>query len=201
MKKILILVALMFSVAAAKVEASEGTIELRNVGVSNARCFAASILMRDFNYKILLSCRDLVYPAPAGDDLFNYTLWARESGGDGVMKLGTVGVGRGEFESDKAFSQLFITQERNGNARRPSDSVIMVGGVSPIGLLENPATTQVQAPSEPIATPESSPTAQEEDENGGGFSIIRLIGGIVIGVIVFVVIVALISASRRRPIE
>jgi len=201
MKKILILVALTLGMmAAAKVEASEGTIELRNVGVSDARCFAASILMRDFNYKILLSCRDLVYPAPAGDDLFNYTLWARESGGDGVIKLGTVGVGRGEFESDDAFSQLFITQERNGDARRPSDSVIMVGGVSPIGLLENPATTQVQAPSEPLATPQPSPTPQE-DENGGGFSIIRLIGGIVIGVIVFVVIVALISASRRRPIE
>jgi hypothetical protein len=185
--------------------ASEGTVELRNVKGEASRCFAASVLMSNFEYSVLLSCRDLIYPAET--NVFAYVLWGRDaSDPNDVFKLGTVGFGKGIFETKTTFSELFVTEEFAANARTPSDKVVMRGGVAPIGLLEGPVQPT------PTPTPTStnnflsdndsvSPTPVPQEEDGGGFSVLRLVGGILVGIVVFVVIIALISASRRRPIE
>lgn len=186
------------------VEASEGTVELRNVNAGESRCFAASVLMSNFEYKILLSCRDLIYPADSNS--FAYVLWGRKAGDPNkVFKLGTVGFGKGEFKTKDTFSELFVTQEQTDGVRNPSDIVVMRGGVDRIGLLERapeptPEPTAMVDADNNFLSPSGEDAAQAE-EAGGGFSILKLIGGILVGIIVFIVIVAIVSASRRRPIE
>ncbi|MFC1751153.1 hypothetical protein ACFL2V_20395 [Pseudomonadota bacterium] len=192
-----------------KVEASEGLVELENTQDRSSRCFAASVLMQDFKYKVLLSCRELVYPTPAGSDIFHYVLWAQEVENEKIFKLGTVGV-RGEFSSQKAFSKLFVTQEKNPGVRNPSETTIMVGSVKLIELLETPARVSSQVLDESSGVDEDEGQTQKElvptpkpvqTSRVSGFSALRLLGGILLGIIVFVVIVGLISTGRRRPIE
>lgn len=208
---VVIFVVLVLSmVLASSADASEGLMELKNNQGGSARCFAVSVLMRDYKYKILLSCRGLVYPAPAGADLFSYVLWVQESGSDKVQKLGEVGVGRGEFSINKPFSQMFITQERDAGVRKPAETVIMQGEVKPIEMLETvqePKTGETEVGNERIQDNAFMTKGQEVvptptvKPSTGGFSIIRVVGGVLLGVIVFVVIIGLISTSRRRPLE
>ena len=205
------LVIVFFVMFSSTSKASEGIVELRNNIGGDSRCFAPSVLMTNFRYKILLSCRDLVYPAPAAPNIFTYVLWAQAAENDKTQNLGTLGVGRGEFETKIAFSRLFVTQEYDAKARKPSDRVIMQGSVQPVALLEpgQPSkvveTVETSADQEePTVAPTDAPKVVEDAsdaQSGGGLSILRVVGGVLLGVIVFVVIVGLISTSRRRPIE
>ncbi len=203
----LVIVALAVTILPAGMKANEGVVELKNTQGGDARCWAGSILMTNFKYEILLSCRDLIYPAPAGSDLFNYVLWAQEQE-DKVSKLGTLGVGRGQFATANPFVRLFVTQEKDDRVRKPSDQVIMSGYLSSIQLLESPSVNRVQAEEtlgnaflEPERElPQSTPMVTTQVVNRG-FSLLKVVGGVLLGIIVFVVIVGVISASRRRPLE
>src|SRR4030067_2211897 len=74
------------------IKATEGTIKIYSTTNYSYRCFAASIQMMNLQYKILLTCRDLLYPA--GEDIFTYMAWATPVTGDKAIKLGQLGVGR-----------------------------------------------------------------------------------------------------------
>lgn len=183
--------------------ASEGTFDIRNVAGGNARCWAASVLMSNFEYEVLLSCRDLVYPVD--NNTFNYVLWASPTDSNRANRLGTLGIGKKTFSIDNSFSELYVTEERSSSPRQPSDRVIMRGSVQPIQILDAPQLSQEPQgqPLEPMATQTPTPTVTTEtdQENGGGVSAIRIIAGIVIVVVLLVIVIALISASRRRPID
>lgn len=120
------------------IKASEGTIELRSTMGEDYRCWAASSLMQDQNYHILVSCRDLLYPA--GENIFSYIAWASPVAGRGPIKLGALGYGKAEFKTRETFSSIFITTEADQNVRQPSGNIVMKGSIQPITFLEKPTT-------------------------------------------------------------
>ncbi len=139
-----------------EIKASEGTIELRSTTEQDYRCFAASLRMQDLEFRIPYSCRNLIYPID--DSIFNYVVWAQPlEGGTGPVRLGTLGLGKGEFKTKTAFSGLFVTVEASANPRTPSGKIVMRGSVTPIKFLEeeklSPSPTQPQEIEEkPTAT-------------------------------------------------
>lgn len=193
-----------FTFGASQVNASEGLTNLRNLQDTSARCFVSSVLMSDFNYQILLSCRDIIYPVEA--EVFAYTLWAREKGTNQVFRLGEVGIGKQLFTTNKPFTSLFVTQEQTQEPQSPSGRVVMGGRVQPIPLLDNPNSLR------PTPAPTPSPTAQlsaedvldQKDDTTSEFnagSALRVVGIILLVVVVAIVLIALISASRRKPVD
>lgn len=129
--------------------ASEGTVELRSTTDKDYRCFAASLLMENASYKVIVSCRDLIYPPQP--DLFTYIIWATPLDEGNPVKFGELGIGKASFETKESFSNLFVTTERNRGVRRPEGQVVMRGSVESITFLDRPTTP----------TPTPSTTEQE----------------------------------------
>src|SRR3989344_3310400 len=94
---------------AEKAFASEGTVELRSTTVEPYRCWAASVRMQNQEYRIPFTCKYLIYPAD--ENIFNYVVWATPKEGGNPIKLGTLGLGKGEFKTKKSFTGLFVTTE------------------------------------------------------------------------------------------
>ncbi|MFV1917187.1 MAG: hypothetical protein ACC618_01735 [Patescibacteria group bacterium] len=134
--------------------ASEGTSELRSTTGQSFRCFVSSLLMQDQNYNILVSCRDLLYPA--GDNIFEYMLWINPKDGGKAVKLGPLNRGKAQFRTKEAFLTLFVTTELNANVRSPGGNTVMTGTLSPITFLDRPTT--------PTPTPEGEEGQKAEEE-------------------------------------
>lgn len=173
-----------------KAEASEGYFELRNRVNENARCWAASVLMQDLKYQILVSCRDIIYPG--GTEVFSYVAWANPIDGDNPIKLGTIGLGKVQFNTNKAFSSLFVTKEINPKERSPQGTVVMQGGLQRITLLDNP-NLQPDTESE-LGEPEVSPTPTPKKSSV--LNVFR-IGGL-IAFILLILIIGLVLVITRR---
>lgn len=130
------------------VSASEGTLELNSTGNEPYRCWASSVRMLEPEYRILFTCKFILYPAE--ENVFNYVVWSTPLDGKKAVKLGLIGQGRGEFKTKIAFSDLFVTTEISKDVRTPEGRVVMRGNVSPIQFLEEakeyeptPTTSQV----------------------------------------------------------
>lgn len=137
-----------------KVQASEGLFQLDNQVGESARCFAASVLMPDQEYNILLSCRDILYPG--GTQVFSYVVWTSDANGN-VDKLGTVDSGKKSFDTDDAFFTIFVTKEETSDVRSPQGEIIMQGPVQQIDFLNDPnykGSTTINELGEPELTPE-----------------------------------------------
>ena len=194
-------VAISLFLAARPARASEGTVDLRSTTGQTARCFAASVLMPDYNYQVVVSCRDLIYPASSEE--FTYTLWATPTSGGNAAKLGDLGVGKAQFKTKAAFSSLLVTEERGNRARTPSSDIVMQGNVQPISFLEGapqptPAptkTTPAQKFGELVEQPQASPTIAPQQ--GGFLSRIRG-AGIIIAIVIFVIILIIAAITRAR---
>jgi len=140
--------------------ASEGIAEIVSTTNEKSRCFAASLLMQDFNYSIIISCRDLIYPAES--DVFYYVIWAEPLENNRPARLGTLDFGKKHLKFNKAFSNLFITAEQNARVKSPTGKIVMRGNIQPISFLE---TSQPQATPTPAETDQEEPeTDQEEPE-------------------------------------
>ncbi len=190
---------------AGKVQASEGTVEL--TGTTDARCFASSILTKNFQYKVIISCQNLIYPA--GEGKFAYILWSVPNSG-GSLKLGALSVGKAEFTTKSAYSQLFVTAESNTKVRNPSNDVIMRGSVQPIPLL---TSGQAQVPETQVTSPEATGPAENfgeileeaepipapavEESTAGILGFLRK-GGVVLAVGIFVILLILAILTRAR---
>lgn len=122
------------------VSASEGSFELRSTDDNNYKCYAASLLMQNLNYKIILSCRNILFPVD--ETIFTYMLWANPSAGGKPVKLGSVGLGKGEYVTKIAFTSLFVTTEQNVNTKEPAGNVVMKGSIKPILFLLEEETTE-----------------------------------------------------------
>ena len=145
--------------------ASEGTAELRSTNENSYRCFVASIQMVNLNYRILVSCRDLLYPA--GDDIFTYMLWGTPSAGGRAVKLGELGLGRAEFETKVPFSNLFVTTEKSKKDREPVGPVVMRGDLRRIAFLDSQISpTPTEAAEEDITTPAPELTTKDRLVSG-----------------------------------
>lgn len=163
MKKLQIILVIFFSFTFLflfknKVLASDGTVELRSTQGMDSRCFAASLLMEDLAYTVLVSCRDLIYPGEFG--LINYALWAQPTDGTSPVYLGLLGYGKATFRIAKPFNSLFSTIEGQVGAT-PTGRVVMRGNVSPVTFLDRP-TTATPTPGEEKT--EEQEQAQEEEQ-------------------------------------
>jgi hypothetical protein len=134
------------------VHASEGTVELVSQTNKPTKCYATSLRMQNLQYKILFSCRYLIYPVD--ETIFNYVMWATPRDGGKAIKLGTLGLGKGEFKTKSAFTSLFVSTESNKKTKTPSGNVVLRGNVQPIEFLEEELTP--------------TPTASEDSEAANG---------------------------------
>lgn len=196
MKKIIFLIVFsllsgLFLIKPSSSLASEGTVELRNNNGENARCFAASVLMQNLQYTILVSCRDIIYPG--GTDIFNYVVWAMPLEDDKPFQLGTLGLGKVEFNTKTAFRTLFVTKEVNSRTRSPEGPVVMQGNVQRITLLDSPAIAQLEKPE--LGEPEITPTP-EPAKTSNSSTILR-IGGILGFVALFGIILLILVITRK----
>lgn len=182
-----------------KVEASEGTFELQNQVGESARCYATSILMSDQRYRVILSCRDILYPG--GTEVFNYVLWGQPNGGGNPFRVGTLQLGKVEFRVSDAFNRLFVTKELDDRPRKPEGTIVMSGNYQRIEFLDGNQVSPVtslpdEVPNELISpSPEASPTTRVSQ----GRSIFRMIaaGGIVAFLGLFGVILVIFVITRR----
>lgn len=108
MKQILAIFIILFAaqlLSPKSVSGSEGTVELRSTGAPDYRCFVASLKMQDQRYRVLVSCRDLIYPG--GETVFTYLVWANPIGGGNPFKLGELGFGKADFRIKRSFHRTF----------------------------------------------------------------------------------------------
>lgn len=148
----------LFILSKNSVLASDGTIELRSTTGDPSRCYAASLLMEDWHYTVIVSCRDLIYPGEYG--LVNYVLWTQPTDGSSPANLGLLGYGKATFRTLKAFSSLFVTIEGQVGGK-PTGRIVMNGTVNPVTFLERPS------PVTPTPTPElkgDGETSQEKQD-------------------------------------
>lgn len=182
-----------------RVSANEGVIQMESLDQSGAKCFVVSTLLADFQYKMLINCRGLKYPI--SQNLFQYVMWADHGEGN-PTRLGTLGVGKREFSSPKAFNRLFVTKESGSEPRDPSEFLYMSGGVAGIAFLDGAGPEVAQATPEPTSTPVIAPIVDTTTQpNIGVGSVIRVLGIAVLVIVVLVIVIAFVSASRRRPID
>lgn len=143
--------------------AKEGAVELKSTTGAASRCFAASILLQSSRYRIVVSCRDLIYP-PA-QELLYYVLWANTEAGGNPTRLGDISFGKAEFTFNRPFTSLFVTKEANARPRGPSENVVMRGEVRPISFLEGPAPEPTVAEAEEVPAKETPSKTQAGARN------------------------------------
>ncbi|TSC87923.1 MAG: hypothetical protein G01um101416_238 [Microgenomates group bacterium Gr01-1014_16] len=196
---------------AGSVAASEGTVELRNTEGEPARCWMGSVLLKTFNYRLIVSCRDLTYPA-SDEDVFDYALWIIPVSGKDPERLGVLGVGKAEFDVRSKFSEAWVTKEgRQQGFNQKMGPIVMRGTVRPIGFLEVepgvPTPTSVVfgevTPLRPTGASEGQ--APERVAAKGvqlGVTILRVLGVafvLGIGAIVVVVLVSSLGSKKNVP--
>lgn len=196
----LILFSGLMSFSAQKAQASEGLFELRNKIGTDARCFAASVLMQDQQYKIVVSCRDILYPG--GTEVFAYVVWATPTDGKNAFRLGTLGLGKVEFKTKTAFSNLFVTKEPDDRPKSPTGQLIMEGSRQIISLLDGSGATNSSntnnKPNELMTEPTATPTASPEAAQSGT-NVFRIIaaGGIIAFLALFGIVLVVFVITRR----
>jgi hypothetical protein len=135
------------------VKATEGTIELTSQTNEPYKCYAASLRMQNLEYRILFSCRYLIYPVD--ETIFNYVMWATPRDGGNPLRLGALGLGKGEFKTKTPFSSLFVTTESKRDTKTPTGTVVMRGSVRAIEFLE------VETAPSPVPSPDSEEEGEE----------------------------------------
>lgn len=125
------------------VYSSEGQFELANLLGEKPRCFAISVLLTNNQYNIIVTCRDLIYPADEQNS--KYILWARN--GDETQRLGSLGLGKASFNTKIAFNQLFVTLETDEKVKDPKGKVVMRGYLKDIPFLEERFSRDITTPS------------------------------------------------------
>jgi len=173
--------------------ANEGEYKLRNVTGASARCMAYSVLMQDRRFSVLMSCRDIVYPA--GTDVFNYVVWAEAPDGD-LERLGTLGFGKVEFRTNKPFNALFVTQEKSERPRNPGGPVQMRGSFGQIEFLYGPQGQGDTGNNLNLPT-DLAPTESPAPAKTSSISRTIATGGVVGFVLLFLVIALLFVISRK----
>jgi hypothetical protein len=115
--------------------------------------------MQDLNYKIIFSCRNIVFPVD--ETIYSYILWANPEGGGNAFKIGPISLGRGEYKVKPAFTSLFITAEQNPNVKNPAGKVVMKGSIKPITFLEKEITSGEES-NENVGAASPTPTPQTQ---------------------------------------
>ena len=192
--------------------ASEGTAFLS--GVTEARCYLASVLIDENRYKIVASCRDLTVP-PESEILF-YRLWAKRLGaapatggaktsafGRGpYLSLGDITSGKLAADARDPFDEILVTAEKEANPSNPSlDKVILSGSIQPIdyggaGESLKPTSPLARVTLEPSPTPYSLPPTPQKSVVATAFRIFLTVLLIIVAVAVIISVIQRRSASK-----
>ncbi len=160
---VFLLLFVLFFLISKRAIASEGTIELTSRTGEQTRCYVASLRMQNLEYKMLFSCKYLIYPVD--ETIFNYVMWAQPKDGGKAIKLGTIGLGKGEFKTRTPFTSLFVTTESNKDTKTPSGKIVMSGNVQPIKFLEEEKiSTQTPSPEGEKNQKEETQKSEEKKE-------------------------------------
>jgi hypothetical protein len=180
-----------------KVKASEGTFVIKSTTRDNFECYAFSFLLENRKYHIGITCRNLIYPP--NEELFSYMLWANSATDNKTIKLGSLGIGKATFDTNKPFNQLFVTVEKDKKASKPVGAVVMRGDLQKLPFSEG---VQSPTPTEGLIDEEIDGGAQEEQEQPLSTREKLLTGLRRAGLIAFFALVALIGlifvVSRSR---
>lgn len=192
----LLLVFLLSKLFVADTHASEGVFNIHSTQGQSMRCYASSILMLDRNYNVLVSCRDIVYPAQG--EVFSYVVWANALEETKPIRLGTLGLGRALFKTKKKFGSLFVTTEASKNPRTPSANIVMRGNLESIPLLERPTTPTPTTEEQTTKTPEGQEGVEDGSSRNKVVSGLRRAGLIIFVVLIVVVGIVFIVTRTRR---
>lgn len=168
-KKIVLSIALGLSFIAipSATLATEGVTELRSTTNETYRCQAESHQGQDRNYKVLVTCRDLIYPATS--EVFSYVMWANPVQPGNIIKMGQLEYGRKLFTVGRPFTSIFVTAEPKPGVNTPQGPVVMQGTVQPRPFLDGEVIAT------PTPTPEEAPQPtvveeQKEEATGSALS-------------------------------
>lgn len=168
--------------------ASEGTAKIRSVTNEDYRCFLSSLQNEKFVYKILVSCRNLLYPNNSGT--YSYILWAQ--GADKPFKLGPLGLGKAQFETKKPFTNLFVTTEANVGIKAPSKGIVMRGTIERISFLDNPTKAT------PTPTKIPGEKVQESNQSSKLATALKRVGLVIALITLLIIISFLIILVRSK---
>ena len=204
MKKWLVAMGVMGLVMAGRVGASEGTAEIYSLRGRPERCFLASILMQDGKYKVMISCRDLIFPPDQG--VYGYVLWAYPADGGDPVKLGSIGVGKGLYTMPVSFSGVYVSEDKpvvRQGVKRIFPDPLMRGTMEALAIWTSDRVSLPTPTLEPTPTPVSGGgaeggTAQTIGERLGGW-FTRVLGVLfAVGILVVLAAVIVMSLGGRK---
>ena len=134
MKNLLALGVFLFAFTSV-VSAHEGSVDLTSSDVS---CKGISVF-QDGNYKVSGRCDGLVYPF---ETTYNrYVLWGKTTSRGETIRIAEVDRGYFSGYIASAFDSMFITAEKDGLVRKPSDKQVVLGTVTPFSFDKSQVTT------------------------------------------------------------
>ena len=182
--------------------ANEGLVDLRGQGTSGA-CFASSIFM-DGVYKIMATCREL--KTALTPEKNRYVLWIEDEVGK-QRRLGEIVNGKFMGQVDQKFLRLLVTSERDAYANKPSEDIVLAGGVRQIDFGPGVApATAIVTPTPTMAKQAAKVVEQNNDvttksQNGLGSAVATLFKIVILGFGALLVVVGVTSfLSRRRSL-
>ena len=178
MKKLIGLFVCLF-VFAGVAAAHEGSLDLTSGSVS---CKGVS-LWQDGGYRVSGRCDGLVYPY---ETMYNkYVLWGKTVDRGEIVRIAEIDRGYFSGNITSTFEAMYMTAEKDGLVRKPSDKQIVAGKVTPFSFDKSQATVA------PIVK-ETTATVQPKTATVG-----TVVGKIVssLFVIILVIVVLVIGAS------
>ena len=203
MRKWLVVFGITGLIMAGRVGASEGTAEIYSVRGRAERCFLASILMQNGKYQIMISCRDLIFPPEQG--VYGYVLWVYPVNGGDPVRLGSIGVGKGQYSTPVAFSGAYVSEDRpvvRVGTRKIFPEPVMRGTVEPLSLwtsgrMEPPTPTL--SPTPVSVREEATTTAGQTLRERLGKWLTRVLGVLfAVGILVVLAAVIVMSLGGRK---
>ncbi len=192
MQQLFVVLAFLF-VFAGVASAHEGNVDLTNSKVS---CKGIS-LYQDGNYRVFGRCDGLTYPY---ETLYNkYVLWGKTSVRGEVVRIAEVD--RGYFSGNiaTAFENMFITAEKDGLVRRPSDIQIVAGKVNLFDFDKSQVTAAAATPAPAngkTTTVQSTPASVTSTAGAVVGKIVTSLLVIILVVVALVIGASLIFRSR-----
>lgn len=184
MKKLIGLLVCLFVFAGAA-SAHEGSLDLTSGSVS---CKGVS-LWQDGGYKVSGRCDGLVYPY---ETMYNkYVLWGKATDRGEIVRIAEIDRGYFSGNITSAFEAMYVTAEKDGLVRKPSDKQIVSGKVSPFSFDKSQVTTAPATVTAPVTTTKDKVVTAQSTTAGA------VVGKIVSSllVVVLVVVVLAIGAS------
>ncbi len=180
-------------------QANEGVINLRGTSIGGS-CYAASVFI-DGTYKILMTCRDLKIALTSEKNI--YVAWVEDDAGK-QKRLGEIVNGKLSTLTDIKYIRIFVTAETSGYGNRPSDDILLSGGVEPInfgaGIVSPPIVTPTPTPAKIETTVAPTGTA-EASKSGLGSALSTILKIALLGFGILLVIVGVFSfLSRKRSL-